>query len=174
MTHDNRTAGSAAPESRTRRSARQWRTALVPLAVVAAALFSLTLYASSGAAGAPPARITVSGGRILVPGNSETTSAYFDLANTGRSADTLLSVTSPGLGPVMIAHTVEVNGAGHMEPVQGVFLPPGSRFSMSPFGTDLMVPADASLAPGRTVDFALHFAGSGTIRARAVVVPLTG
>ena len=132
------------------------------------------VYASSGAAGAPPARIEVSGGQILVPTNPETTSAYFDLRNTGGSADTLVSVTFPQLGPVTIARTLVASGAGHMAPVDGVYLPPGSRFAMTPSGTDLMVPADASLTPGRTVDFELRFAGSGTIHARAVVVPLGG
>ncbi|NJP46346.1 copper chaperone PCu(A)C [Actinacidiphila epipremni] len=174
MTHDNRAAEPVAPKNPQRRPAGPWRGALAPLAVVAVALFSLTLYASSGAAGALPARIRVTAGQVLAPTGSETTSAYFDLANTGQSADTLLSVSSPRFGRVMMAHTVQEHGAGRMEPVRALALPPGSRLAMSPFGTDLMLPADPSQTPGSTVDFDLHFAGSGTIRARAVVVPLGG
>jgi len=170
-TDSDRAAAWAAPVPR---AATRLRGALVPVTAVATALFALVLYASSGAAGAPPARIEVSGGRVLVPSNPETTSAYFDLRNTGASADTLVSVTSPRLRRVTIARTVVAGGAGRMEPVDGLYLPPGGRFGMTASTTDLMVTADPALTAGRTVDFDLHFAGSGTVRARAVVVPLGG
>ena len=167
--------GTAPKEARTRSLAvGLLRTALVPLATVTVGLLALTAFASSGAAGAPPARIEVSGGRVLAPTNPGTTSAYFELRNTGRSGDTLLSVSSPGLGRVMIARTVVSHGAGRMSRVDGVYLPPGGRFAMTPEGTDLMVPSARSLTVGRAVEFDLRFAGSGTVRARAVVVPLGG
>jgi copper(I)-binding protein len=57
-----------------------------------------------------------------------------------------------------------------MERVAGVLLRPGTRLSMTPYGTDVMIPHPRGLALGDHVAFDLRFAGSGTIRVRAVVV----
>ncbi|MEC3993874.1 copper chaperone PCu(A)C [Actinacidiphila sp. DG2A-62] len=146
------------------------RGAAVPVAAGAAGLLALSLYASTGAAGAPAARIEVTGGRLLLPSNPEATAAFFDLRNTGGSADTLLGVDSPELGPAMLTRTAVAAGAGHMERVAGVLLRPGARLSMTPYGTDVMIPHPRGLALGAHVAFDLRFAGSGTIRVRAVVV----
>ncbi|MFF7159730.1 copper chaperone PCu(A)C [Streptomyces sp. NPDC008139] len=175
MKHD--TAGPSGAEAKrapegTPRPSALVRTALVPVAAVAVTLFGLLLYASSGAAGSPPARIEIADGRVLAPTNPDHTSAYFTLRNTGESADTLLSVTSPQLGPVMIARTVVKDGAGRMTKADGIHLPPGGTYVMTPSSSDLMLPSASWLTAGRTVDFDLHFAGSGTSRARAAVVPL--
>ncbi|SFF59786.1 hypothetical protein SAMN05216251_120143 [Actinacidiphila alni] len=177
MKHDSAgRSGAEVPSdpSRTPRPFARLRTALVPVAAVAVTLFGLLLYASSGAAGTPPARITVSGGRILAPTNPEHTAAFFTLRNTGGTDDTLVSVGSPQLGPVMIARTAVADGAGRMVRSAGIPVPAGGTYAMTPSGGDLMLPAASWLTPGRTVDFDLRFAGGGTVRARAVVVPLGG
>ncbi|MFI6350404.1 copper chaperone PCu(A)C [Streptomyces sp. NPDC050560] len=148
------------------------RGVVAPVAVFAVAVLALLLYTATGAAGAPPARIEVTRARVLLPSNTQSTAALFDIRNTGESADTLLAVESPRLGTGMLAHTVVAEGAGHMRPVAGVRVPPGATVSLAPHGVDAMLPVpDRRLVPGEHVELTLRFAGSGTVRVRAVVVP---
>jgi copper(I)-binding protein len=145
------------------------RGAAVPLGAAAVALFGLTVYASSGAAGAPDAVMDVSRARILLPTNPDATAAFVTLRNTGGSTDTLTAVRTPW-GPAMLAHTVVARNAGHMEPLDGIAVAPGRTFAMAPETTDIMVPKPPRLTAGHHVRLSLRFAGSGTVTTDAVVV----
>jgi copper(I)-binding protein len=113
--------------------------------------------------------VSVSGGRLFLPGTPEVTAAFFSLRNTGRSAGELVSVRSPW-GEAMLAHSVVVGGGGRMERLPGVSVPPGGTVTMTPEGTDVMVPRPPRLRLGRRVAFRLGFADGTTLRAVAVVV----
>jgi copper(I)-binding protein len=147
------------------------RAALVPLGTCVAALLLLTAYTATGAAGEPPARISVSNGRIFMPSNSASTAAFFDITNTGAAEDTLESVSSPALGVTMLGRRVTKNGAGRMESLQALTIPARSRVNMTPYTVDVMVLDPPSLKPGDKVPFDLWFRSSGRVRVDAVTVP---
>jgi len=131
----------------------------------------LTAYTTTGAAGEPPARISVSNARIYVPPNSENTAAFFDISNTGAAGDVLTSVSSPVLGVTMLGRLVTKDGAGRMEPLDSLTIPARSRVNMTPYGIDVMVLDPPSLKPGDKVRFDLWFRNSGQVTVEAMTVP---
>jgi copper(I)-binding protein len=143
--------------------------ALIPLAAAGVALAGLTVYTASGAAGLPPARVTVSRARVFVPSTSEVTAAFFSLRNTGDTAARLVSVRSPW-GTAMLTRSVVVRGGGHMERMDDLTVRPGSVVTMTPEGTDVMVPHPPHLTLGQRLAFRLGFADGTTLRVTAVVV----
>jgi copper(I)-binding protein len=146
------------------------RTAAAPLGGCLLALIGLTVYASTGAAGAPPARIAITRAEILVPTNTEMTAAFFTIRNAGDSPDTLLSVRSPQLGAGALTTTAVAHGAGRMEPVSGFPVPPHRTVHMVPGGLDVMIAHPPALCPGQKVTFDLLFASGGALRVQAVAV----
>ena len=161
------------------RSSPPWRratagalsAALVPVVTCVTALMLLTAYTTTGAAGEPPARISVSNARIYVPPNSENTAAFFDISNTGAAGDVLTSVSSPVLGVTMLGRVVTKDGAGRMEPLDSLTIPARSRVNMTPYGIDVMVLDPPSLKPGDKVRFDLWFRNSGQVTVEAMTVP---
>ncbi|MFF1308072.1 copper chaperone PCu(A)C [Streptomyces sp. NPDC058307] len=161
------------------RSSPPWRrvtagvlsAALVPVVTCVTALMLLTAYTTTGAAGAPPARIGVSNARIFVPPNSENTAAFFDIGNTGAADDVLTSVSSTELGVTMLGRRVTRDGAGHMEPLDSLTIPARSRVNMTPYGVDVMVLDPPRLKVGDRVRFDLWFRDSGQVTVDAVTVP---
>ncbi|MFD5542309.1 copper chaperone PCu(A)C [Streptomyces sp. NPDC127079] len=147
------------------------RAALVPLVACAAALLLLTAYTTTGAAGDPPARISVGNGRIFAPLNAATTAAFFDITNTGAAADTLESVSSPSLRVAMLGRNVSKDGTGRMEPVQSLVVPARSEVRMTPFTIDVMVLDPPLLNVGDTISVDLWFRTSGRITVEAQTVP---
>ncbi|MEZ3181818.1 copper chaperone PCu(A)C [Streptomyces pimonensis] len=147
------------------------RAVLVPLGTCVAVLLLLTAYTATGAAGEPPARISVSNGRIFMPSNSTSTAAFFDISNTGAGEDTLESVSSPDLGVTMLGRRVTKDGAGHMESLEALTIPARSRVNMTPYTVDVMILNPPSLRPGDKVPFDLWFRSSGRVRVDAVAVP---
>ncbi|RZU21790.1 copper chaperone PCu(A)C [Streptomyces sp. BK239] len=145
--------------------------ALVPLVTCVTALMLLTAYTTAGAAGEPPARISVSNARIFVPPNSENTAAFFDITNSGAAGDVLKSVSSPELGVTMLGRRVTKNGAGRMEPLESLTIPARSRVNMTPYGVDVMVMNPPKLKPGDKISFDLWFRDSGQVTVEAVTVP---
>jgi copper(I)-binding protein len=135
-------------------------------------LVLLTAYTATGAAGDPPARIQVSGGRVFVPLGASSTSAFFDIANTGGSDDVLQFVSADSLDGAMLSRSVTNNGAGHMRPVGDIAVRAGGRLRMTPFGTDIMIQDPPRLKVGERITFDLWFRWSGRVRATAVVVPV--
>lgn len=148
---------------------------LVPVAACAVTLALLTAYVSSGAAGEPPARITVTRARVVQPLAGRDTVAYFDLRNTGGTDASLVSVEAPFLGsPAMLARDVESDGAGRMEALRELKVPAGGEVRMSPSVGDVMVENPPALRLGERVDFVLRFRDGGEVRAVAVVVRAGG
>ncbi|WP_327287910.1 copper chaperone PCu(A)C [Streptomyces sp. NBC_01198] len=142
----------------------------MPLGACLIVLLGLTAYTAAGAAGAPPARISVTGARVVVPSNPDATAAFFVIRNTGRSPDTLVSVSSPQLRRAVLSRTVVAEGAGHMEPAPGVVVPAGGTVSLIPGGVDVMVPDPPALRVGQQIALDLRFAASGMVRVLAMVV----
>ncbi|MCS0637595.1 copper chaperone PCu(A)C [Streptomyces sp. LP05-1] len=157
--------------ARLRPAVRALRPALVPLGACLVTLLLLTAYTATGAAGTGPARIAVTRGRVFVPPNSERTSAYFDIGNTGAGADTLELVSSPALGSVMVSRRLVANGAGRMVSAGPLTIPAGGAVRMSPYDVNVMITYPPALEPGDKVPFDLWFRASGRIRVDAVVVP---
>ncbi|MEV7395026.1 copper chaperone PCu(A)C [Streptomyces sp. NPDC091215] len=147
------------------------RAALVPLVACTAALLLLTAYTTTGAAGDPPARISVGNGRIFAPLNAATTAAFFDIRNTGAAADTLESVSSPSLRITMLGRNVSKNGTGRMEPVKSLVIPARSEVRMTPFTVDVMVLDPPRLSVGNTIRVDLRFRTSGRITVETETVP---
>ncbi|MFE2062500.1 copper chaperone PCu(A)C [Streptomyces sp. NPDC059467] len=147
------------------------RAALVPLVACTAALLLLTAYTTTGAAGDPPARISVGNGRIFAPLNAATTAAFFDIKNTGAAADTLESVSSPSLRITMLGRNVSKNGTGRMEPVKSLVIPARSEVRMTPFTVDVMVLDPPRLSVGNTIRVDLWFRTSGQMTVETETVP---
>ncbi|MFJ4682717.1 copper chaperone PCu(A)C [Streptomyces sp. NPDC088789] len=145
--------------------------AYVPVVTCVTALMLLMAYTATGAAGEPPARISVSNARIFVSSNSVNTAAFFDITNTGPTGDVLKSVSSAELGSTMLGRRVTEDGAGRMEALPSLTIPARSRVTMSPYGVDVMVLDPPKLKVGDVVRFDLWFLGSGRVSVDAVVVP---
>ncbi|MCZ4119456.1 copper chaperone PCu(A)C [Streptomyces sp. H39-S7] len=146
------------------------RAALLPVATCVAVLALLTAYTATGAAGESPARITVTDARVFRPANTEATAALFTVQNSGGTADTLLSVDSPVLGPGMLTRTVVRDGAGRMTPAGPVAVPAHGAVTMDPAGLDVMIQRPPRLPLGERIPFVLRFRNSGEVRVEAVVV----
>lgn len=146
------------------------RAALVPVATCVAVLALLTAYTTTGAAGEPPARISVTDARVFRPTNTEATAALFTIRNSGGTADTLLSVDSPVLGAAMLTRTVVRDGGGRMAPAGPVTVPAHGAVTMDPAGLDVMIQRPPQLPLGERVPFVLHFRNSGDVHVEAVVV----
>lgn len=147
--------------------------ALVPLAACSVALAGLTTWVGAGRAGSP-ARISVAGGRILLPSAGvPETAAFFDIANGGGSADTLVRVTARGVsGEVTLSqHRMQQGNAAYRSEIDSVSVAAGGSLAMSPSGIDLTVPVpSAGWRSGDLVSFTLEFRRSGPVKALAVVV----
>ncbi|MBY8846564.1 copper chaperone PCu(A)C [Streptomyces sp. SP2-10] len=146
---------------------------LVPVAASSLALAGLTTWVGTGRAGSP-ARIRVTEGRVLLPGNgSSETAAFFRITNEGGSADRLVGVTSPrapgGVG--LARHRMGSGATAYRAPVESVEIPAGGSLTMSPYGVDLTVAAPAGeWRAGDLVSFTLEFGRSGRVTLPAVVV----
>ncbi|MBO7937593.1 copper chaperone PCu(A)C [Streptomyces sp. S9] len=150
--------------------------ALVPVTACGLALAGLTAWVGAGRAGSP-ARITVTGGKVLLPsaGVGET-AAFFQIVNEGGSADTLVRVTARAVpGEVTFSqHRMRQGNAAYRSPLDSVPVPSGARLAMSPSGVDLTVPVPSGgWRPGELVAFRLEFRHTGRVEAQAVVVPPT-
>jgi copper(I)-binding protein len=172
-------SSTTVPTDSAERSSPPWRrpvggalrAALVPLGACVAALVLLTAYTATGAAGDPPARISVGNGRIFLSANSVSTAAFFDITNIGAAADTLESVSSPSLRVTMLGRNVSKNGTGRMEPTGPLVIPARSSVRMTPFTVDVMVLDPPELNLGDRIRVDLWFRTSGQITVDAVTVP---
>ncbi len=127
--------------------------------------------ASASTGSASPPKIAVSGAYVPLSATPDMAVAYFDIANTGGSADRLLSVTSPD------AQSAEMDQstATSMTAISGgVAVPAHATTAFARDGKHVML-MDLSPAPalGRQVELRLTFQHSGTITVRATVQPLT-
>ncbi|MFD5653410.1 copper chaperone PCu(A)C [Streptomyces sp. NPDC127039] len=146
---------------------------LIPVAACGVALAGLTTWVGAGRAGSP-ARIEVTDGRVLLPSAGvPETAAFFDIANEGGSADTLVRVTARGVsGEVTLSrHRMNEGNSAYRAETDSVSVAAGGSLAMSPHGVDLTVPVPSD--PWRTGDlvtFTLEFRRGGPVQVPAVVV----
>jgi copper(I)-binding protein len=126
--------------------------------------------AASSTAVSSPAKISVSGAYIPLPASPGMAVAYFDLSNTGGSADQLIGVSSPAVGSAAL----EQSTATSMSSVDGVDVPAHGEAHLARGGTHVMLMGlEPAPAIGQTVELDLTFQHSGTVVVRATVRPLT-
>ncbi|MFK4098789.1 copper chaperone PCu(A)C [Streptomyces sp. NPDC019531] len=147
--------------------------ALVPVAACSVALAGLTAWVGTGRAGSP-ARIQVTEGKVLLPSAGvPETAAFFHIANTGGSADTLVRVSARDVsGDVTLSrHRMEQGNAAYGSRIDSVSVAAGDSLAMSPSGVDLTVPVPSDgWRSGDLVMFTLEFRRSGRVESLAVVV----
>jgi periplasmic copper chaperone A len=123
------------------------------------------------AARSGPARISVSGAYVPLSATPGMDAAYFDIDNTGGSADQLLAVSSPQ------AQSAEMDQSTATTMVTidgGVAVPAHATTAFARDGRHVML-MDLSPAPklGGQVELRLTFQHSGTLTVQATVQPLT-
>lgn len=146
-------------------------------ALVGAALLagSLGLTACGGSSGgtstaASPARISVSNAYIPLSATPDMAVAYFDISNTGGTADRLTGVSSPSVQSAALNQSTETS----MRQIDGVDVPAHGTAQLARGGTHVML-MGLSPAPkvGRQIELRLSFQHSGTVTVEATVQPLT-
>lgn len=150
-------------------------TAVLGTLIAAAILAAPTIAAPSHQHGSMEhagAGVTVSDAwaAATMPG-AQVGAAYLSLANTGTSAVTLVSVTSPASASVEI-HTMSMDGGVmRMRPVSGgVTIPPGETVALTPGGMHLMLMGlRQPLTDGSTITLNLTFKGAS---AQSVQLPV--
>ncbi len=97
--------------------------------------------------------------------------AYLTITNTGSSADTLLSASSPSAASVELHQTMtDASGMTGMASMDGLAIPAGGTVTLEPGAGHLMIMGLTSdLAPGDTIDLALVFQTAGTVTVKAQV-----
>jgi len=84
--------------------------------------------------------IVISSARVLPPfPGRDTAAGYFEITNHGKTADKLLSATSPISGAVEIHNHIEDAGVMKMRRVDGVDLLPGEMVVFEPGSFHLMM-----------------------------------
>jgi copper(I)-binding protein len=156
------------------------RTALAASAVLCAAAALLTGCGSStggaggtangNGAGGSPARISVSGAYIPLPASPDVAVAYFDVSNSGGSADRLTGVSTPAAQSAALNESTTTS----MQTVDGVDVPAHGSALFARGGTHVML-MGLKPAPklGQTIELTLSFQHSGKVTVQATVQPLT-
>jgi len=151
-----------------RRSFDTVRPAALPAALLAVALAALM--AACGGTAAPS--IVVSDAWVRAPaGAGSLTAAYFTITNSGTTADTLLSVSSPAASMGMLHQsTTDPDGMTAMLPVPKLEVAAGATVRFEPGGYHVMlegIPADT--AAGATIELDLQFEHAGRVVVQATV-----
>ncbi|WP_331766826.1 copper chaperone PCu(A)C [Embleya sp. NBC_00896] len=142
-----------------------------PLVAAALALALLTVWTAAGQAGSAP-NLSISDGRIHLPmpGNSQATSAYFTIRNSGDSNDELVSASTPASDDVGLSFHTYTGYAGRMWMTEALPIPAKGLLGMTASGSNIMLDSPKPLRAGDTVPFTLRFRHSGTMHVTAVVV----
>lgn len=112
---------------------------------------------------------SMSGGDMQAMGG--TSAAYMTIANSGGSADRLLSASTDAAASVELHESKMVDGVMQMNPVQGgIPVPAGGQAELKPGGLHVMlIGITRDLKEGETVKITLTFEQSGTIEVEAPV-----
>jgi copper(I)-binding protein len=98
------------------------------------------------------------------PAGAKTGAAYATLVNNGRSADRLLSATTPMAGKVQFHSVSEENGVSRMREMHAVEVGPGAKVTFSPGGMHIMmVELKQPLKEGQTFPLTLTFKKAGNV-----------
>jgi periplasmic copper chaperone A len=96
---------------------------------------------------------------------------YFSIANRGRSADRLLSVSTAVASKVEFHESRSVEGVLEMRAVTAVECPPGATVKATPGGLHVMLLGLAGpLAAGTELTVSLHFRDAGVVTLKVPVV----
>ncbi|MBI0294876.1 copper chaperone PCu(A)C [Streptomyces sp. PRKS01-29] len=155
-----------------RRLTDSLRAAAAPACACVLALGGLAVWTASGNAGSPP-RIDVTGARLFLPAPGvPRTAAFFRITNTGGVRDRLVEVTSFAVtGEISLSrHRMTGRGSAYPQAAESLPVPAGGTLDMSPFTSDVTVPATARWRAGDLVPFTLRFEHSGRVETNAVVV----
>ena len=138
--------------------------ALAAPVVVLAAGAGLLLW-SGGGAGPHGAKLAVSDAYVREPANPAEAAAYFTIANSGGTDDTLTAVAASTGHATM--HTT--NGA-KMVALTTAPVPAHGSLDFSPGGNHVMIEDPGPLKPGTSVRLTLSFAASAPITVTAPVI----
>lgn len=97
---------------------------------------------------------------------------YLTLTNVGKTADALLSASTPAAGQVEFHETTMVDGIARMRPREQVEVAAGATVKLEPGGLHLMlVGLKAPLAVGSRVPLTLEFRGAGRVTVEMIIGP---
>lgn len=123
----------------------------------------------------PNGEIAVSRVAAPAPANvgstdSATMAVYATIANTGRAADTLVSVTAADARSATLHTTMDHGGMQMMMPADPVVVAPSSVVQLAPGKTHVMLDGlTRRFAPGDTVPLVFVFRRSGSVNVNASV-----
>lgn len=133
---------------------------------------ALAFAAPAAAQDAPNGIVVKQAWSRATPVNARVAAGYFTVANNGKSADRLLSVSSPAAESVEIHESSVVDGIARMRPVDAVAIAPGATVTLKPGGLHLMMMQPrAKLTPGDKIAVTLVFEKAGEIVANLSVQP---
>ncbi|MFC1439401.1 copper chaperone PCu(A)C [Streptacidiphilus sp. N1-10] len=147
------------------------RAALAGAAVAAALALGFGLAGCGGTSTAgSAARISVSNAYIPLSATPDMAVAYFDISNTGGSADRLTGVSSPSVQSAALNRSTETS----MEQIDGVDVPAHGGAQLARGGTHVMLMGiEPAPRVGQQIELRLSFQHSGTVTVEATVQPLT-
>lgn len=124
---------------------------------------------SAPAASQPPIAVSEAWVRPADAGGGS--AAYLTIVNPGSTPDTLLSVSSPGAGSVMLHETkTDASGMTGMSMIDKLPIAAGATVTLQPGGYHLMIGGlTKALAAGGTLELRLVFEHAGTIVVQAAV-----
>jgi copper(I)-binding protein len=129
-------------------------------------LSSLTAVLALPVLAAPPGSILVTGAWTRPVASGQTDAGYLTITNSGKTADRLISASSPEAGKVEMHVSAMVGDMSTMKPVAaGLDLAPGQTVRFEPGGYHLMfegVKGEEKL--GGAVPVTLTFAKAGKIK----------
>lgn len=123
-------------------------------------------------AAAKPGAMHVSGwARATIPGQTGS-AAYLTIHNGGRSADRLVSVSTPAARSATIHTTSMQSGVMRMRSAGPVAIAPNQQVTMKPGGLHVMLTGlKAPLRPGTRLPLTLRFAQGGRLQVQVTVQP---
>jgi len=98
------------------------------------------------------------------PKGAKTAAAYMILANNGRSAEKLLSATTPLADKVQFHEETEENGVARMRELRSIQIAPGTKLTFKPGSMHMMmVGLKQPLKEGQAFPLTLHFEHVGDV-----------
>jgi copper(I)-binding protein len=144
--------------------------------MISAALLSLALAGAAQMTGAMAAQIKASPLALSalqirsVPKGMSTTAAYLTIANTGKTADTLLSVDCACAAAAMMHKSESKGGIASMAMLTSLDIPAGGKVAFQPNGLHIMlVGLKAPLKQGGVQMMTLTFQKAGAVKAAFAV-----
>ena len=123
------------------------------------------------AAGTPALQIEQAWAR-QVPG-SDVAAVYLTLRNTGDKPVSVVAIESPLASSAMIHQTKIEGGMSRMRPQSALVVPPGQAVKLAPGAIHIMLMDVRPLTTGEIVPLVLKLADGSSVKADAMVRPLT-